>query len=139
MDTLGKRITFLLSKEGSNPNRLGKKLGIHPSTLKNYIDDKTTPHNLILDKISKYFNVSLDWLKTGEGDLSISDETLNVSEPTSPYGQFQGEIGVRLLNMLREYVPEDMTDILDKLDKEMIDLYEYREAYLKAKEMYRPK
>ena len=125
-DILGLSLEALAKQVGVTGDAIGK--AIKRNNIKTFY----------LNTFQEKFGISRKYIETGEGEIILSHKDM-VSEPSSPYGQFQGEIGVRLLNMLREYVPEDMTDILDKLDKEMIDLYEYREAYLKAKEMYRPK
>lgn len=90
--------------------------------------------SLQLEKISRDFGINSNWLETGEGEMLVSND--KVSEPAAAYG---GESGMRLLSLIDGYIPEGMQDVVKKLKDELVDLYEYKELYYKAKEAYRPK
>lgn len=74
MDTIGKRLKYIIDKKGLNPNKIAKNTSIHPTTIKNYIEDLTRPDNLKLDIVSKYLDVNIDWLLTGEGEMIINNK-----------------------------------------------------------------
>jgi len=91
MENLGERMVYLMKRKGLNPNKLGVLSSIHPSTIKNYVENKGKPDNLKLDKIAEVLGISKDWLKYGIGEMELSEydkkEYLSkVEESSSNYG-----------------------------------------------------
>lgn len=86
--------------------------------------------------ISDKLGINRTWLESGEGVMTVDV----ASEPTAVYAsKYANESGLRMLRMIESYVPEEMQDVLGKIENELVDLYEYKELYYKAKEAYRPK
>lgn len=67
--TTGERITSAMVSKGFNKNSLAGAVGIHASTLKNWIEGNGKPDNLKLDRLCDVLNVSKDWLISGSGDM----------------------------------------------------------------------
>ena len=61
-----KRILFLMERNDIRANKLCKDLGISESSVTDWKKGKAVPSVKALEKIAKYFDVSLDWLITGE-------------------------------------------------------------------------
>lgn len=66
--TLGERIDEIMRIKGYTKNFVANKIGIHPSTLNNWIIGKTTPDNLKLDILGDFLSVNTNWILTGEGE-----------------------------------------------------------------------
>jgi len=81
MKTIGSRLSHVIELKNTNPNKISVGTDIHASTVKNYILDKGKPDNLKLDKIADFLGVQRDWLKSGTGNMELSDydqnETIN--------------------------------------------------------------
>lgn len=75
-ETVGKKIKLLREKRALEAQKLASDLNVGKSTLSNWENDRRTPDTDMLIKISKYFNVSVDYLlgndnkKTDDTDLS---------------------------------------------------------------------
>lgn len=52
----------------------GKRLGASRDVINNIENGRNEPTEIILKLISKEFNISLDWLENGEGDMTLSPE-----------------------------------------------------------------
>lgn len=65
MASLGSRISYLRNKRGISQEEFSKILKIGKSTLGMYEIDKREPSHEMSARIANYFNVSLDWLLTG--------------------------------------------------------------------------
>ncbi|WP_018109734.1 helix-turn-helix domain-containing protein [Bacteroides propionicifaciens] len=72
--TLGKRIEEIMQVKGYTKNFIANKIGIHPSTLNNWIIGKTTPDSLKLDVLSDFLSVNTNWILTGEGEMIKSGD-----------------------------------------------------------------
>ena len=73
------RIRKVREENGLSLTRFAEKLGLTVSSISCYESGKRTPTNSVLTSISKEFNVSYAWLKTGEGpmeDPAMQDETV---------------------------------------------------------------
>ena len=70
-NTLGERIAYLRNKEGLNQKKLMDILGFQ--NLSKYEKNTREPSLDILKLLSSYFNVSLDWLITGNNTHNYSN------------------------------------------------------------------
>lgn len=114
---------------------LGQPLGISESAVRQFIK-RNNVRILYLDILQDEFGINRNWVETGEGEMIIT--TSQVNEPKPKYGNSRNESGIRLLSMIQDYVPSAMQDVVKKLNDELIDLYEYKELYLRAKADYKP-
>jgi transcriptional regulator with XRE-family HTH domain len=64
--TFGKRLKQARNKKQLTQNQVAVVLGINYTTISKYENDKSQPDNDILQRISSLYDVSLDWLLTGE-------------------------------------------------------------------------
>lgn len=62
LDTVGKRINFLLDLKEIRKNELAKAIGVANNTVSNYINDNRTPDLDTLTKIANFLNVTADFL-----------------------------------------------------------------------------
>lgn len=82
--TIGDRIERIMIDKGYSKNRLAKQIGIHPSTLNNWITGKTKADSLKLDALCGFLGINLEWLITGEGDMlqkEVKDEAAIINHP----------------------------------------------------------
>lgn len=91
METLGTRIAYLRNKRGISQEEFSKILKIGKSTLGMYETDKREPSNEMSVRIATYFDVSLDWLLTGnkkESDFTLPESVYErvIREAEEKYG-----------------------------------------------------
>jgi transcriptional regulator with XRE-family HTH domain len=80
---IGFRIKKMIEDKGVTPYNVSIKTGISQSTLSRILNDNSKKPNIENTKIlAKYFNVSEDWLLTGE-EKSIDTEPQKSAETTS--------------------------------------------------------
>ncbi|CAA0193795.1 helix-turn-helix domain-containing protein [Tenacibaculum maritimum] len=71
---VGVRLKFILDKKDIKKGALAKKIGVHASTISNYIEGRVNnPNNLILDKIISQLNINKSWLYSGIGEIFASN------------------------------------------------------------------
>jgi len=72
---IGKRIIQLRNKYDLTQKELGDKTGINRSYITNVETGKQFPSFDFLNRLLKTFNISLDWLITGNGQMQLIDES----------------------------------------------------------------
>ena len=118
------RINILIDKAGLNNNQFSKKIGIHPTSINNYRSGITFPEPLRLDKLASFFGVRKEWLKTGDGDKYLNQDSDN------NYLNFTGQREEIIVNkeidedyiMLSEKRYEELQNDLNEAMKEVIAL-----------------
>ena len=65
-NSVGKRIKFVRTNNLESPVRFAKKIGVDWRFVPQWENDEAIPEMSALLKITKLFNVSVDWLKDGE-------------------------------------------------------------------------
>lgn len=105
---LKERIKSLCKKHGVSMNKLEEELGF----AKGYISklDKSNPNASKLQKIADYFNVSLDYLLSGE---EKEKETYYLNEETAKMAQeiFENKELRVLFDAARDSSPEDLQTV----------------------------
>ncbi|MCD9024096.1 helix-turn-helix domain-containing protein [Cohnella silvisoli] len=85
MTTFGKRLKEARTHRQLTQNEVAGKLGIDFTTISKYENNKSQPDNEILRELASMYEVSLDWLITGQlsGDEKSSNKILvnGVLEP----------------------------------------------------------
>ncbi|MEG0873524.1 MAG: XRE family transcriptional regulator [Clostridia bacterium] len=74
-ETVGKKIKLLKEKRALEAQKLASDLNVGKSTLSNWENDRRTPDTDTLIKISKYFNVSVDYLLGNNIDKKTDKRT----------------------------------------------------------------
>lgn len=64
-DTLERIVKCIGPKHGAK-KQLAEYLGIHPNVITNWLNGRNRSYRHYLDEIAQYFNVSVDYLLTGE-------------------------------------------------------------------------
>jgi transcriptional regulator with XRE-family HTH domain len=69
METLGQRLQRLIDERqyGKPLSKIAKEAGVDLQTLQNAVEDKTQPRFPTMEKLAGYFQVSVEYLMTGEG------------------------------------------------------------------------
>jgi transcriptional regulator with XRE-family HTH domain len=75
MLNIGERITQLRKQQNLSQDELAKKIAVSRTIIGNYERNANTPSIEVLVKLSKVFNVSVDYL-IGEGELSSFDKNV---------------------------------------------------------------
>lgn len=66
---INKRIKQIMESENLSQAKFGEILGVSRSVIANIIYERTEPNNLFLNHLCSTFNISEEWLRTGEGDM----------------------------------------------------------------------
>ena len=83
--TIGERIKTLRRKIGITQEEFSEKLGTSRNTITNYESGRRTPMDATIKSICREFNVSEDWLRTGEGDMFLPPPTDTLDVLTKEY------------------------------------------------------
>lgn len=96
--SIGERIRALRKHLNMNQNDLGNKIGLASNTITNYETGRRNPSNQVLELICREFNVSENWLRTGEGqmfvELPIEDEFFKAASQIS---KADDKLGMQIL------------------------------------------
>ena len=76
----------LLKINGTTLYRVAKETGIPYSSLSDWKNGKTTPKQDKMQKLAEYFNVSLEYLMTGEKS-DLSDNNYYINKETADVAQ----------------------------------------------------
>lgn len=109
MDTIGKRITYLIEKEGVSKQEFCDRNQLNYHTIVPITTDKRKIGINVLDDLAKAFpNVNINWLLYGKGSPYLIKTDSN--NPNSQLGEPS------------EFYPKDMFQqlILTYLDKEVV-------------------
>ncbi|ALR29723.1 hypothetical protein ATE47_03945 [Chryseobacterium sp. IHB B 17019] len=124
-NTIGKRLEEIMLDKGYNKNSLAREAKMHPTTLKNWIDDKTKPDDLKLDILLKILKANRDYIFTGNGDKYNlkENETVEYKKIGVPYVELPID---SKLNLLYDLVISQNKKI-DDLARENAELKEQNE------------
>lgn len=81
---LGERIKKLREEKEISQKSLSNYLGVSPSTIGMYEQDRRTPDSDMILKIANYFDVTTDYLLGASEIKNIRKETLNERKKLSP-------------------------------------------------------
>lgn len=100
MESLGERIKKVMEVRGKNQTEFAATLGISSAAISQMISGKSGASNGTLFRISDVFNINLEWLKTGEGNMEKalkSFQNLSPLEQERILGLMQGMAIMRWL------------------------------------------
>ena len=103
----------LLQKLNVTPCKISKETGVTQTTLSNWKNGKSTPSTANMQKIADYFNVSIDYLMTGEENEGGEKYYLN--EETAEMAQkiFENKELRALFDVQSDMQPEDLKALHD--------------------------
>lgn len=101
----------LCEKSGVTPYRVCKETGITTATISNWKAGRYTPKQDKLQKIADYFNVSVEYLMTGEEKKDgpkyyLNDETAAIAQDI-----FENRELRLLFDAARDAAPEDLETV----------------------------
>lgn len=117
--TMGERIRSVRVAQNLTQQEFADKIGCARSTVTNYELDQKMPLNPVIATICREFNVSEDWLRTGEGEMRIPrsrDEEISYMVGKAMNGNPLQKAVIRMICSRSE-------DELEALDKMLKDLY----------------
>lgn len=85
MNTLGKRIKFVLKAQNHTLQYLGKELDVPQQKLSRWINGHADMPSTVLFQISKILGVSMDWLMDGEIKDDCSGRRRDREEDKGPH------------------------------------------------------
>lgn len=103
MDTVGKRLKYVIKSQGLTQQEVADRFGIDRSLLSVLCNDKQKISKLMLYALKAEFNVNPTWLLTGEGEMFLPHPTStgSVHRPApSPQGEGGNETSFRKVNGL---------------------------------------
>lgn len=83
--TIAERLRYLLETKNLTQVELAHKAGVTKSAISNYVNGNRVPDTFTSLKLAQIFNISMEWLLTGEGviksdttyvDLSIDEKMI---------------------------------------------------------------
>ncbi|MBV6639105.1 MAG: helix-turn-helix domain-containing protein [Cyclobacteriaceae bacterium] len=116
LETFGIRLSRLMNEHGYNPNKLSIALGVHASTVANYLNNSTKPNNVIVDKLADFFKVTRGWLLTGESESKTDNQRITGQDIIDP-GSFMAVPG-----RLKRYI-----ELLEKENEKLHKRIEFLE------------
>lgn len=84
--TLGGRIKKLRKSLDLTQKKFAEQIGTSQNSIANYEIDHRSPSAAALNNICKTFNVSEEWLRTGEGEMLLPTPATIVDEVVKEYG-----------------------------------------------------
>ena len=102
------------------------KIGMKRNTIANYETNRNEPSNSVISLICKTFNVSEQWLRTGEGEMFLPTPATIVDEVVREYGldEIDRQIILGYLNLdpkgrevIRRFLQNPTSTVLDAPQK----------------------
>lgn len=105
----------LLQRNGVTPYKVAKEAGVTQTALSNWKSGKSTPTTKTLQKIADYFDVTIDYLMSGEKKEGgekyyINDETAAIAQDI-----FENKELRLLFDTARDTEPEDLIAVHNML------------------------
>ncbi len=100
MTTFGKRLKRARSNKMLTQNEVAGKLGIDYTTISKYENNKSQPDNEILRELAALYEVSLDWLISGQANQGKPVDTICVDGVLQPLSRDEA---LHLIDSLEMY------------------------------------
>jgi len=71
---VGERLYQIIKKLHLTQSKLAEDIGISTVVINRYFRDKTIPSTEFLNKLALYYNININWLLQGEGNMFYSGE-----------------------------------------------------------------
>lgn len=81
IETIGDRIKILIKTFSLTQKEFAENLKITPARINQIITNNDIPSDMLLNLISKSYNINFEWLKKGTGEMLLSsNNTSNITE-----------------------------------------------------------
>ncbi|MBC7765051.1 MAG: helix-turn-helix transcriptional regulator [Hyphomonadaceae bacterium] len=122
MNSIGKRIKFLRNQQNITVDQLASHIGMKKGSISCYENGKYEPSAQTLISLARFFDVSCDWLLTGNTqyqNLQTVSTSLKVSEPLPSSYEYIKPIDEKeetLLKLFRKLGQRKQSRILKSLE-----------------------
>ncbi|CAL2077404.1 protein of unknown function [Tenacibaculum sp. 190524A02b] len=104
MDTISSRLSYLLNKKGLSAYQFSLKIDVSQSTISRILKQNSKPNASTLHKICSFFNISEEWILTGE---KVNDEINDINTDIDKLTPSQIAFGEKiLLNHEKQFFEE---------------------------------
>ena len=111
MGNVNERLRIVRRTLGLTQKQFGEKIGTSLNVVGNYETEQANPGRKHLSAIRHAFNVSMDWLETGQGEMFLSKEDKSkTAETISSYGGIIPSVVVPVLARVPAGFPEEIQD-----------------------------
>ncbi len=83
MDSLGERLIYARKNKGYTQDALAETIGVSRGVIFNLEKNKTEPQMIVINAISQCLKINKNWLLTGEGEMSDTDEAVQSAKVLS--------------------------------------------------------
>jgi transcriptional regulator with XRE-family HTH domain len=108
MGDLKDRLKILRRKLGISQKEMARELGVPFTLISKYECGKIKPGADMLSKIALRYNVNLNWLLTGQGNIFVEpDDSTNFSDPLIPFSSEEDYLILKKLSespVIKEFV-----------------------------------
>lgn len=101
MSSLAERLTTLRLSKNASKKQVAEAVGVHPSSIGN-LEKGSIPQADLLLLLSKYFNVTMEYLMLGD-EIESNQPRINDDE-------------LRLLNLFQKLTQKDKEDVIEFID-----------------------
>lgn len=88
----------LIKEKNISNYELSREIGIHQTTIANWLSGDSAPHKKNLKRLSDYFDVSVEYL---EGKTDIKEKAVSIS------GNGLSEAEIKLIELWRSFSPKE--------------------------------
>lgn len=74
--SIGKRIQYIIEQKRISKRKFAREICFSPSHLSNVINGKSIISDRLMLSICYKYNINIDWLRTGEGEIYKVDNSL---------------------------------------------------------------
>lgn len=117
MPDISERITLLIKDLGISKKEFANSLDVSAGNVSDWCKGRSAPSYPSLKKIEKIFNVSLNWLNDGVGDIYIKEDSNKIRDYEPINAQEE-----KILNMFRALPDEEKTKIEGILEMKIFEM-----------------
>lgn len=111
MSTMAERIKEVRKEKKYTQAEFGKRIGVAGNTVTGYENNIRKPSDAVIISICREFNVNEEWLRTGQGEMFLSNDTgFLYGKALRKNNDFQ----MRLINAIIQ-LDDDELDVIEKM------------------------
>lgn len=117
------RIELILNESNLKKVEFARKLNIDPSYIPKLISGKSIPSDRLIKDICYKFNISEEWLRTGEGDMYLPPEDERAAYVSYLLESIDDPIAEAITEFMKVYLDCDSKDkvVLQNFAKKLLN------------------